>query len=172
MWMNPAVQENLTVLKERGYVIVEPGAGDLACGYTGIGRLPDLPIIEFWLKYALQKTKKLKGKTVLITAGRTEEEIDPVRLLTNRSSGRMGYAIAEQAAINGVLERATTRGWVAEPLPDMQPLQLKTFRGKPKWPANTTTNHWPEELQCQGQARSTFRGRIATLHCIFLPYNN
>jgi phosphopantothenoylcysteine decarboxylase/phosphopantothenate--cysteine ligase len=101
MWLNPAVQENLQVLSDRGYLIIEPSSGDLACGYTGIGRLPDRPVIDFWLRSALVKSKKLKGKTVLVTAGRTEEEIDPVRLITNRSSGRMGFAIAEQAFFNG-----------------------------------------------------------------------
>jgi len=101
MWINPAVQENLDILQKRGYQIIEPTAGELACGYTGIGRLPDPYIIDFWIKYVLQKQKKLKGKTVLVTAGRTEEEIDPVRLLTNRSSGRMGFAIAEQAFYHG-----------------------------------------------------------------------
>jgi len=101
MWMNPAVQENLQVLADRGYLIIEPSAGDLACGYTGIGRLPDRSVLDFWLRSALVRSKKLKGKTVLVTAGRTEEEIDPVRLITNRSSGRMGFAIAEQAYFNG-----------------------------------------------------------------------
>jgi phosphopantothenoylcysteine decarboxylase/phosphopantothenate--cysteine ligase len=101
MWTNPAVQENLKVLQKRGYLIIEPTAGDLACGYTGIGRLPDPDILDFWIRYALTKKKLLKGKTVLITGGRTEEEIDPVRILTNRSSGRMGFALAEQSLFHG-----------------------------------------------------------------------
>ncbi len=101
MWVNPAVQENLNILEKRGYLVIEPSAGDLACGYTGIGRLPDPEIIDFWLQYALHRDRKLKGKTVLITAGRTEEEIDPVRILTNRSSARMGFALAEQALYSG-----------------------------------------------------------------------
>jgi len=101
MWINPAVQENLEILEKRGYLIIEPSAGDLACGYTGIGRLPDPEDIDFWLQVALHGDKKLKGKTVLITAGRTEEEIDPVRIITNRSSARMGFALAEQAYLNG-----------------------------------------------------------------------
>jgi phosphopantothenoylcysteine decarboxylase/phosphopantothenate--cysteine ligase len=101
MWANPAVQENLGILEKRGYLIIEPSAGDLACGYTGIGRLPDPHVINHWIHYALTKPKRLKDKTVLITAGRTEEEIDPVRMLTNRSSGRMGFAVAEQAFFEG-----------------------------------------------------------------------
>jgi phosphopantothenoylcysteine decarboxylase/phosphopantothenate--cysteine ligase len=101
MWMNPAVQENLEILEKRGYLIIEPSAGDLACGYTGIGRLPDPEVIDYWLQSALQGNQKLKGKTVLITAGRTEEEIDPVRIITNRSSARMGFALAEQSFLSG-----------------------------------------------------------------------
>ncbi len=124
MWINPAVQENLELLKNRGYLVIEPSAGDLACGYTGIGRLPDLYIIEHWLKYALQKTKKLKGKTVLVTAGRTEEEIDPVRLLTNRSSARMGYALAEQAAFNGARVILVTGPNQLNPIPGIEIHQI------------------------------------------------
>jgi phosphopantothenoylcysteine decarboxylase/phosphopantothenate--cysteine ligase len=101
MWMNPAVQENLEVLEKRGYSIIEPAAGDLACGYTGIGRLPDPDVIDYWLESELLGNQKLKGKTVLITAGRTEEEIDPVRIITNRSSARMGFALARQSFLRG-----------------------------------------------------------------------
>jgi len=101
MWANPAVKENLLTLAQRGYSVIEPASGDLACGYTGVGRMPDPPVIDFWLQFALNKSRKLKNKTVLITASRTEEEIDPVRILTNRSSGRMGFALAEQAVMAG-----------------------------------------------------------------------
>jgi phosphopantothenoylcysteine decarboxylase/phosphopantothenate--cysteine ligase len=101
MWINPAVQENLEILGKRGYVIIEPSAGDLACGYKGIGRLPDPEIIDFWLQSVLHGDQKLKDKTVLITAGRTEEEIDPVRIITNRSSARMGFALAEKSLLRG-----------------------------------------------------------------------
>ncbi len=124
MWMNPAVQENLEILRNRGYLVVEPTAGDLACGYKGIGRLPDQYIIDHWLKYALQKTRKLKGKTVLVTAGRTEEEIDPVRLLTNRSSARMGFAIAEQAAFNGARVILVTGPNYLNPIPGVETYQV------------------------------------------------
>ena len=120
MWMNPAVQENMEVLRNRGYLIIEPSAGDLACGYTGIGRLPDQFIIDHWIKYTLEKSKKLRGKTVLVTAGRTEEEIDPVRLLTNRSSARMGYALAEQAAFNGARVILVTGPNQLDPIPGIE----------------------------------------------------
>ena len=101
MWENPAVQENIQVLKKRAYVIIEPDEGDLACGYTGKGRLPDPWIINHWLASFLHPKTALKGKKVLITAGRTEEEIDPVRIITNRSSGKMGFALARCAYFHG-----------------------------------------------------------------------
>lgn len=101
MWTNPAVQQNIDILKKRNVVIVPPDYGDLACGYTGTGRLPDSWYINHWLSYKLEKAKSLTGKTVLITAGRTEEEIDPARILTNRSTGKMGFAIAEEAFYRG-----------------------------------------------------------------------
>ncbi len=101
MWANPAVQNNLERLSQNGYVIVDPDEGDLACGYTGTGRLPDLPVLLHWLKYAMTVKKDLAGKTVMVTAGRTEEEIDPVRIITNRSSGKMGFALAAEAFYRG-----------------------------------------------------------------------
>jgi phosphopantothenoylcysteine decarboxylase/phosphopantothenate--cysteine ligase len=101
MWANPAVQENLQILKKRGYVLIEPDEGDLACGYTGKGRLPDPWIINHWLAAFLHPKTALSGRKVLITAGRTEEEIDPVRIITNRSSGKMGFALARCAYYHG-----------------------------------------------------------------------
>ncbi len=120
MWANPAVQENLQILQKRGFLVIEPSAGDLACGYTGIGRLPDENVINFWMNYSFKKIKKLKGKTVLITASRTEEEIDPVRLLTNRSSGRMGFALAEEAFYNGARVILISGPTVLTPLPEIE----------------------------------------------------
>ena len=101
MWSNPAVQDNIKTLEKHGCLIIQPTTGDLACGYTGVGRMADLEIINYWLQYHLHPKTELEGKTVLITAGRTEEEIDPVRIITNRSSGKMGFALAEQAFFNG-----------------------------------------------------------------------
>lgn len=101
MWDNPAVQQNINTLQNRGVVIVPPDSGDLACGYVGKGRLPDTEVITQWLKHRLTVPKALKGKTVLITAGRTEEELDPVRIITNRSSGKMGFALAREAFYRG-----------------------------------------------------------------------
>src|SRR5271165_497750 len=97
MWNHPATQANLQVLRQRGVKIVEPGAGYLACGMTGQGRLAENETIVAAVMEALGAAQDLAGETVLVTAGPTRERIDPVRYLTNRSSGRMGYAIAEAA---------------------------------------------------------------------------
>src|SRR5579859_2890106 len=101
MWDHPATQANLQILRQRGVQIVEPGAGYLACGMTGAGRLAENETIVAAVLEALGATQDLAGETVLITAGPTREKIDPVRYLTNRSSGRMGYALAEAALRRG-----------------------------------------------------------------------
>jgi phosphopantothenoylcysteine decarboxylase/phosphopantothenate--cysteine ligase len=101
MWDHPATQQNLEVLRKRGVKIVEPGSGYLACGMTGPGRLAENDAIIAATLEALGASQDLAGETVLITAGPTREKIDPVRYLTNRSSGRMGYALAEAALRRG-----------------------------------------------------------------------
>ncbi len=101
MWNHPATQKNLEVLRARGVKIVEPGAGYLACGMTGAGRLAENEAIIAAVMEALGASQDLAGETVLVTAGPTREKIDPARYLTNRSSGRMGYAVAEAALRRG-----------------------------------------------------------------------
>src|SRR5438309_11708226 len=101
MWNHAATQANLEILRQRGVRVVEPDAGYLACGMTGPGRLADNEAIVTAVLHALGASQDLEGETVLITAGPTREKIDPVRYLTNRSSGRMGYAIAEAALRRG-----------------------------------------------------------------------
>jgi len=101
MWQHPATQENLATLRARGVRIVEPGEGYLACGMTGPGRLAGQEEILKAVQEVLQAKQDLMGETLLVTAGPTCEDIDPVRFLTNRSSGKMGYAIAEAAARRG-----------------------------------------------------------------------
>jgi phosphopantothenoylcysteine decarboxylase/phosphopantothenate--cysteine ligase len=101
MWNHAATQANLEVLRKRGVRIVEPGQGYLACGMTGPGRLAENETIVAAVMEALGAKQDLSGETVLITAGPTREKIDPVRYLTNRSSGRMGYSIAEAALRRG-----------------------------------------------------------------------
>ena len=101
MWNHPATQANLEILRTRGLKIVEPGAGYLACGMVGQGRLAENDAIVAAVLEVLGASQDLSGDTVLITAGPTREKIDPVRYLTNRSSGRMGYALAEAAVRRG-----------------------------------------------------------------------
>src|SRR5438034_3081424 len=101
MWDHPATQQNLETLRKRGVKIVEPGSGYLACGMAGPGRLAENEAVVAAVLEALGASQDLAGETVLITAGPTREKIDPVRYLTNRSSGRMGYALAEAALRRG-----------------------------------------------------------------------
>jgi phosphopantothenoylcysteine decarboxylase/phosphopantothenate--cysteine ligase len=101
MWNHPATQANLEIIKKRGVRVVEPGEGYLACGMTGPGRLAENEAIVAAVMEALGASQDFAGETVLITAGPTREKIDPVRYLTNRSSGRMGYALAEAALRRG-----------------------------------------------------------------------
>ena len=101
MWNHVATQANLEILRKRGVRIVEPGSGYLACGMTGAGRLAENEAIVAAVMETLGALQDLAGETVLVTAGPTREKIDPVRYLTNRSSGRMGYAIAEAALRRG-----------------------------------------------------------------------
>jgi phosphopantothenoylcysteine decarboxylase/phosphopantothenate--cysteine ligase len=101
MWNHAATQANVEILRRRGVKIVEPGSGYLACGMTGEGRLAENQAILAAVLEALGAVQDLSGETVLITAGPTREKIDPARYLTNRSSGRMGYAVAEAALRRG-----------------------------------------------------------------------
>jgi phosphopantothenoylcysteine decarboxylase/phosphopantothenate--cysteine ligase len=101
MWNHPATQANLEILRKRGVTVVEPDSGYLACGMMGPGRLAANDAIVAAVLRALGAAQDFAGETLLITAGPTREKIDPVRYLTNRSSGRMGYALAEAALRRG-----------------------------------------------------------------------
>jgi len=101
MYRHPAVVANLNALRERGVGIVEPGSGYLACGWLGKGRLAEVPDIVYAALRALQRRTDMAGEMVVVTAGPTVEDIDPVRYVSNRSSGRMGYALAEAARDRG-----------------------------------------------------------------------
>ena len=101
MWNHPATQENIENLRRRGVYIVSPDEGYLACGMTGAGRLAGQDAIIAAVRDVVHVRRDLEGETVLVTAGPTEEALDPVRFLSNRSSGRMGYAVAEAAAERG-----------------------------------------------------------------------
>jgi phosphopantothenoylcysteine decarboxylase/phosphopantothenate--cysteine ligase len=108
MWANPATQANVEVLRDRGATIVEPESGELASGQVGQGRLASLESITAAIEDALSMSSALAGKRVVVTAGPTLEPIDPVRVVTNRSSGKMGYAIAEAARRAGADVRLIT----------------------------------------------------------------
>lgn len=97
MYQNPATQDNLSLLKSRGFIVVEPESGRLACGDEGAGRLAEQSQIEDAIMMALEPEKPLQGKRVLITAGGTREHLDPVRYISNHSTGKMGYALAKAA---------------------------------------------------------------------------
>jgi phosphopantothenoylcysteine decarboxylase / phosphopantothenate---cysteine ligase len=101
MWEHPATQANLETLRKRGHRIVEPASGYLACGMTGPGRLADPEAIAAAVQDASRQRRDLEGEVVLLTAGPTQEPLDPVRYISNRSSGKMGYALAEAAAARG-----------------------------------------------------------------------
>jgi phosphopantothenoylcysteine decarboxylase/phosphopantothenate--cysteine ligase len=101
MWNHAATQENVEMLRARGVKIVDPDEGYLACGMTGAGRLAGQAAIVAAVHEALHAVRDLTGEKVLVTAGPTRENLDPVRYLTNRSSGKMGYAVAEAAARRG-----------------------------------------------------------------------
>lgn len=101
MLNHPATQHNLGVLREFGYRIIEPESGRMACEHVGSGRLPATPELIEWIENALFPARDLADLNVVITAGPTRENLDPVRYLSNRSSGKMGYAIAENAAQRG-----------------------------------------------------------------------
>jgi phosphopantothenoylcysteine decarboxylase/phosphopantothenate--cysteine ligase len=100
MWENPALQKNIQTLLERGCHLMEPGEGELACHWYGKGRLPELSEVVEKMKDILTP-KDLKGERILITGGPTQEPMDPVRFITNRSSGKMGYALAKIARRRG-----------------------------------------------------------------------
>ena len=101
MWAHPATQENVEILRKRGHRIIEPEEGILACGMTGPGRLAEPDRIADVVATLGITSKDLEGETILITAGPTQEPLDPVRFISNRSSGKMGYALAEAAAQRG-----------------------------------------------------------------------
>ncbi len=102
MWSHPATQANLKTLRERGNLFVEPGSGYQACGEVGVGRLAEPEeIVQRALKILRPRQHDLKGEKIVITAGPTVEDLDPVRFITNRSSGKMGYALAETAQLRG-----------------------------------------------------------------------
>lgn len=101
MYLNPAVQDNISILKGYGYRVMEPDSGPLACGTSGPGRMPEVDVILEQISAIFRPSLDLKGKRLLVNAGSTCENIDPVRFISNRGTGKMGFAIAEEAAERG-----------------------------------------------------------------------
>ncbi len=126
MWENKALQENIQTLLERGYHLIEPGEGELACHWYGKGRLAELSEVMEKVEDLFSK-KDLKGEKILVTAGPTQEPLDPVRFITNHSSGKMGYALAKVARRRGA-EVILVTGPTSIPIPrgDMKVVSVKT----------------------------------------------
>ena len=101
MFENPIVQDNLKILEHYGYEVIQPASGYLACGDTGAGKMPEPQTLLAYIEKEIACKKDLKGKKILVTAGPTQEAIDPVRYITNHSSGKMGYSVAKAAMLRG-----------------------------------------------------------------------
>lgn len=117
MFENPIVQNNIQKLKDYGYEIIEPASGYLACGDVGAGKMPEPAVLESYIMREIAMEKDMKGKKVLITAGPTMEKIDPVRFISNHSTGKMGYALAKIAMLRGA-EVTLVTGKTSIPKPD------------------------------------------------------
>lgn len=126
MWNHVATQENIEMLRARGVRIVEPDEGYLACGMTGPGRLAGQEAIVAAVHDVLHALRDMAGETVLVTAGPTRENIDPVRYLTNRSSGKMGYAVAEAAAQRGAQVILVSGPTSLDALPGVERIGVQT----------------------------------------------
>ena len=101
MFENPVLQDNLDICRRYGMKVIDPAVGYLACGDTGAGKMPEPEVLYEYILQEIGSEKDLKGKRILVTAGPTRESLDPVRFITNHSTGKMGYAIAKAAAMRG-----------------------------------------------------------------------
>ncbi|MDF9408020.1 MAG: Coenzyme A biosynthesis bifunctional protein CoaBC [Pelotomaculum sp. PtaB.Bin013] len=126
MYNNRVVQRNVTILRDLGYHIAEPGVGRLACGTEGRGRLAELDLIMDKINFILSDNRDLNGLSVMVTAGPTTEPIDPVRYITNRSSGKMGYAVADAAARRGARVVLISGPVALNPPPGVEVINVET----------------------------------------------
>ena len=115
MFENPILQDNLKILEKYGYELIQPASGYLACGDTGAGKMPEPETVLQYILRTIAKEKDLSGKQILITAGPTQEKIDPVRYITNHSTGKMGYALARAAMLRGARVTLVTGPVAIEP---------------------------------------------------------
>ena len=141
MWENPILQDNLLKLKGYGYHIIDPIIGRLACGDTGTGKMNSEEVIVEHILTFMAKEHDLKGKRFLITAGPTQEAIDPVRYITNHSSGKMGYAIAKMARLRGA-EVTLVSG----------PVNIRPFEGVDVVPVVSAQDMFQAVTSCSGEA--------------------
>ena len=126
MWENPILQHNLQLLEGYGYHVVQPVEGRLACGDIGNGKMPPEELLLEHILLHVAKRKDLQGKRLLVTAGPTQEAIDPVRFITNHSSGKMGYAIAKMAALRGAEVTLVTGPVGIKPFTGIQVVPVKS----------------------------------------------
>ena len=126
MYENPILQDNLKILKKYGYEIVDPAVGYLACGDTGAGKMPEPETLYQYILRDLAREKDLKGLKIMVTAGPTQESIDPVRYITNHSSGKMGYAIARNAMQRGADVTLVSGPVALAPVPFVRTIPVTT----------------------------------------------
>ncbi len=156
MWESAAVQANVRLLRDRGFLFVAPGTGELACGEMGTGRMADPAEI---VAFALSRLgEEGRGRRLLVTAGRTEEDLDPVRSLTNRSSGRMGFAVAEAARDRGYAVTV-----IAGPVSVEPPLgvDLVRVRSAAEMASEVAARHSKHEILVMAAAVADYRPRHA-----------
>ena len=128
MYENPIVQDNLAILQHYGYEVIEPASGYLACGDTGAGKMPEPEMLLEYILREIAKEKDLAGRKVLVTAGPTQEAIDPVRYITNHSSGKMGYALAKAAMLRGAQVTLVSGPCAIEPPPFVKLVPIVTAK--------------------------------------------
>ena len=128
MYENPIVQDNLAILQHYGYEVIEPASGYLACGDTGAGKMPEPEMLLEYILREIAKEKDLTGQKVLVTAGPTQEAIDPVRFITNHSSGKMGYALAKAAMLRGAQVTLVSGPCAIEPPPFVKLVPIVTAK--------------------------------------------
>lgn len=128
MYENPIVQDNLAILQHYGYEVIEPASGYLACGDTGVGKMPEPEMLLDYILREIAKEKDLLGRKVLVTAGPTQEAIDPVRYITNHSSGKMGYALAKAAMLRGADVTLVSGPCAIEPPPFVKLVPVVTAK--------------------------------------------
>ena len=126
MYENPILQDNLNILRRYGYEVIAPAVGYLACGDTGAGKMPEPEVLCQYILRELAGEKDLRGKRVLVTAGPTREAIDPVRFITNHSTGKMGYALARQAMYRGADVTLISGPTSLEPVPFVRTIPVVT----------------------------------------------